>query len=62
LEREQLAEEVPAVHHLNPDDIILNTAKLRDAHIIQHFVSGRPSLDTDQVIRVSVQEEIARKL
>ncbi|EGN97508.1 hypothetical protein SERLA73DRAFT_161519 [Serpula lacrymans var. lacrymans S7.3] len=57
-ERERLPEDSPAVLHINPEDLILNTAKMRDAKIIQAFGSFIPILDANKIITDACRLEL----
>ena len=61
LEREELPNAAPKVHHKNEDDLILNTARMRDAKIIQRFVAKLPDLDLDSIVRESCRLDIASR-
>lgn len=62
LERERQSD-APAVRHLgSTTDLILNTAKIRDAKVIQRFSIPMPLLNTDEVVKIACQVEIAASL
>ncbi|KAL1674251.1 hypothetical protein EV122DRAFT_282209 [Schizophyllum commune] len=62
IEREQTTLSVPATRHFHEDDMILNTAKLRDAGLVQQFVR-RPeilsSTSWEELLRVAVHQEVS---
>ncbi|KAI0737866.1 hypothetical protein BC629DRAFT_1687266 [Irpex lacteus] len=60
LEREQQAERAAAVHHLNPDDLVLNTAKMRDARFVQTFAISPPDVNLDSVLVAACRAEFNR--
>ncbi|KAH7911093.1 hypothetical protein BJ138DRAFT_1151546 [Hygrophoropsis aurantiaca] len=62
LERERQAEEGRAVRHYEIDDIVLNTAKMRDAKYISMFRKSPPPLDTEQIVQLACESELASGL
>jgi hypothetical protein len=49
-ERQQTDQVASAVVHRTPSDLVLNTAKMRDARIIQAFGNTLTPMDSDLVI------------
>ena len=49
IEHKQVPESQPAVQHYNPHDILLNTAKMRNAAWIQHFALNLPSVNATEL-------------
>lgn len=56
-EREKTEQTRPAVSHVSPHDIILNTAQMRDALNVQKFRIASPDLDEDSLIMESAIRE-----
>jgi hypothetical protein len=58
-ERQQTMHTVKAIQHLNqPNDLILNTAQMRDAVHLQKFCLTSEPLDLEDVIMASAAREI----
>lgn len=57
----QLTEQTrPAVSHIRTtDDLVLNTAQMRDAIHLQHFRVSSDTLDVDHIIHQSAIKELA---
>lgn len=59
-ERERTDATEPIISHVrNPEDIVLNTAQMRDAAYVQRFRLQSPLLDEDQIITASAAREVA---
>jgi hypothetical protein len=57
-EREKTDQTRPAVLHIMPQDVVLNTAQMRDAVHVQKFRQCLAVLDTDQLITESAAREV----
>ncbi|KAF9521533.1 hypothetical protein CPB83DRAFT_865442 [Crepidotus variabilis] len=60
LEREALQDLQPAIRHKVSDDLVLNTAKIRDARFIQLFTSPLARLDRVQIVKAAVGMELSK--
>ncbi|KAH7917686.1 hypothetical protein BV22DRAFT_1025949, partial [Leucogyrophana mollusca] len=58
-ERERQVEAAVAVRHFHTDDLVLNTAKMRDAKFIQTFSAAVPTMDLDIIIPEACRLELA---
>lgn len=59
-ERERTDQTRLAVTHIRqPDDLVLNTAQMRDAPLLQKFRLRSPDLNADDIITASAAHEIA---
>jgi hypothetical protein len=58
-ERERTEQTRPMVAHASPEDIVLNTAQMRDAIYVQRFRLPSETLDSDEVIMASSARESA---
>ncbi|KAE9396389.1 hypothetical protein BT96DRAFT_758157, partial [Gymnopus androsaceus JB14] len=48
-----------AIRHESPEDLVLNTAQMRNAVLVQQFRIPSPTLNAQEIIMKSVQKEIA---
>jgi hypothetical protein len=57
-EREKTDQTRPAVSHVSPQDVVLNTAQMRDAIHVQKFRQNSGTLDADTIITESAAREL----
>jgi hypothetical protein len=57
-EREKTDQTRPVVSHIMPQDVVLNTAQMRDAVHVQKFRQRSAVLDADQLITESAAREV----
>lgn len=57
-EREKTAQTRPVVSHIMPQDVVLNTAQMRDAVYVQKFRQRSATLDAEQLITESAAREV----
>jgi hypothetical protein len=59
-ERERIEQTSPMVSHMqHPEDIMLNTAQMRDAAHVQVFRLRSPNLDAESIVTASAAREVA---
>ncbi len=57
-ERHKTAKTKAIIVHQNPTELVLNTAQMRSAVLVQQFRIKSPRLDAEKIVTVSVRKEI----